>query len=319
MYGGMTSELREDIAGRNEGGESDGNDDANGTAEAETRAEKLREVLNTPAENFLAVARSLLARGADVNAVAKCKVGETALMYVALGGNVEIVKELLAHGADVDKGASVLTLLQEYDRELEKGKRLPLPAYSTGQAAMLEWSEKTGAAREEIKRLLKAAGAKEVEAKKDGEDGEADADALEETAAETFSDVIEKDDMKDFTRLVDAYSAHPLGAVVLPRVLRIAVIYERTEMLKLLLERGTNPNPDSGMANANTPLQQAAYSGKLEYVRMLLDAGADVNREDKDGRTALDAAESRASSSEEHRAVVELLKARGATSKGRER
>ena len=125
--------------------------------------------------------------------------------------------------------------------------------------------------------------------------------------------------MKDFTRLVDAYSAHPLGAVVLPRALRTAVIYERTEMLKLLLERGTNPNPDSGMASNNTPLQQAAFSGKLEYVRMLLDAGADVNRKDKDGRTALDAAESRAGSSEEHRAVAELLKARGATGKGRER
>jgi hypothetical protein len=43
-----------------------------------------------------------------------------------------------------------------------------------------------------------------------------------------------------------------------------------------------------------------------------------VNRVNDDGRTALDAAESWAGTSEEHRAIVELLKARGAKSRRRE-
>jgi ankyrin repeat protein len=125
--------------------------------------------------------------------------------------------------------------------------------------------------------------------------------------------------MKDFARLVEAYAAHPLGARVLPEALRLAVIYSRIEMVKLLLERGVDPNSYSERGRGHTPLMHAAHDGQLECVRLLLEAGADVHVRNDDGRTALDAAEGWANSSDEHLAIVELLKARGAKSKGQER
>jgi len=143
MYGDMPGDLKEELVETNGNDGGSENDNANATDEARNEAEKLREVLNAPRDDFLAIARLLLARGADVNVVAKCDVGETALMYAATGASVEMVKELLARGADVNEGASVLTLLLQFEREYERVKRLVLPALSKEQTAMLAWSEKT--------------------------------------------------------------------------------------------------------------------------------------------------------------------------------
>lgn len=267
--------------------------------------------MNAPAADFIAIARLLLARGADPNVVARCDAGETALFYAAMGASVEMVRELLARGADVNKGAPLLAVLREFDPEDEKMILRKLPALSREQAAMLAWGRETAAARAEIRRLLRAAGAQEVSPDDEAEASTPDEKALEEVAETAFDDVIEKDDVEDFRRLVEAYAAHPLGPVVLPEALRTAVIYGRTAMVKLLLERVGHPNPVRGTPRGHTPLMQAAQDGNVEYVRMLLDAGADVNAADDDGKTALDMAEGWRSS-EEHRAVVELLRARGA-------
>lgn len=319
MLTDMPGELKEELGRISDDGGGGEDAENDGSAKRAGEAEKLLEALNAPSDNFLAIARSLLARGADVNVVAKCDAGETALTYAAMGANVGMVKELLSRGADVKKDTSALLMLRHFEREFDQRKRLALPAVSREQAAMFAWGERTRAARAEIKRILKAAGAKEPTAEDGGEDGDAGVDAWEEAALSTFNDVVKKDDLKDFARLVEAYAAHPRGAAVLTEALRTAVIYTRTAMVKLLLERGTDPNPKSGRARGDTPLIRAADDGNIEYVRLLLDAGAEVSVKNDDGRDALDAAESRASSSEEHRAVAELLKARGAKSTRRER
>jgi ankyrin repeat protein len=121
---------------------------------------------------------------------------------------------------------------------------------------------------------------------------------------------IERGDLKDFGRLVAVYAKHPLGAAVLPDAIRVAVIYSRVEMVKLLLERGSNPNTTT-TADGYTPLMQAASSARLELVKLLIDAAAELNAADQHGRTALDYAEMY-TSNEEHRTVVAFLRERGA-------
>jgi ankyrin repeat protein len=309
LLSSMPGDLKDDFARTSDDEGGDENDDKS-AGEASNKAGKLREVLNAPSDSFLAIARKLLARGADVNVVANCEMGETALMYAAMSADLEMVKELLSHGADVNKGAPALAMLRQFENEYEMAKRLALPARSKEQSAMLAWNEKTKAAQEEIKKLLKAAGAKEVVDEEEEVRVESDTDALEEAAHDAFSSTVQKNDVEDLERLIKAYIGTPLGARVLPEALRIAVIYDCKESFKLLLARGVDPN-----GGKNSVLIQAVSNGNLDYVLMLLEAGADVNGTDDNGRTALDVAESWGDSREEQRAIIEALKAHGVKSR----
>lgn len=284
-------------------------DSAENEKEGDENVAKLREILAASTDNYLEIARMLLARGVDVNVVAKCDAGESALMYALMAANVEMVRTLLAHGADVTKESPLLDTLRETEMEFSRAKLMRLPALSRQQTAMLDWIEKTKARREEIFQLLKAAGAKESAS--DRKEVEYSKEDAEDVAREALNDVIERGDLKDFERLVAAYTKHPLGVAVLPNALRVAVIYSRVEMVKLLLERGVNPNSPS-TAVGYSSLMQAASSANPELVKLLIDAGAVLNAEDQDGRTALDHAEMYTHSSEAHRTVVAFLKERGA-------
>ena len=297
MFSEMPSELKETFLNTKEE-----------SADSKEESDNLHQVLATSANDFLEIARMLLTRGVDVNVVAKCDVGESALMYAAMGANVEMVKALLAHGAVVKQESPILDFLRDIEIEYQRAKSTPVPVLSRQQAAMIDWIEKSRSRREEIAQLLKAAGAEESEHDQEPVDYAQKAD---DYAREAFHDVIERNDIKDFERLVGAYMNHPLGAVVLPDALRVAVIYSRVEMVKLLLKRGVNPNIPS---LKSTPLFQAASSADLELVKMLLDAGAEVNAQDESGQTALDAAEMYTSSSEGHRTVAAFLREHGARS-----
>jgi ankyrin repeat protein len=168
--------------------------------------------------------------------------------------------------------------------------------------------EQTRSRREEIARLLKAAGAEE--SPRDEEEVDLKVNA-EELAREAFDDVIKQNDLKDFERLVAAYTKHPLGTEVLTNALWVATVYARVEMVKLLLERGVNPNTPESAPNFS-PLRQAASSANFEIVKLLLEAGADLNAEDEKGCTVLDDVEGYTHSSESHRTMAAFLKERGA-------
>ena len=76
-------------------------------------------------------------------------------------------------------------------------------------------------------------------------------------------------------------------------------------VLRLLLERGADPNRGSGLY---TPLMNAASWCWRDGTRLLLDAGADIHRKNEDGKTALETV----CSGGTEREVVAYLRARGA-------
>jgi ankyrin repeat protein len=79
------------------------------------------------------------------------------------------------------------------------------------------------------------------------------------------------------------------------------------EIAAVLLQNQANPNV-SEERYGDTPLILAAWKGHLKVVELLVRAGARVNDKAKDGRTALSVA-----NNSEHRAIVEFLRANGAT------
>jgi uncharacterized protein len=87
-----------------------------------------------------------------------------------------------------------------------------------------------------------------------------------------------------------------------------AAFFARTDILKLLLERGADPTIASTNAMRNHALH-AALAGRLdrEGITLLLDHGADVNARQHGGYTALHSAAMHGD-----RGLVELLLARGA-------
>jgi ankyrin repeat protein len=67
-----------------------------------------------------------------------------------------------------------------------------------------------------------------------------------------------------------------------------ASLYGLTEGVRYLcVERGADVNKSSTGGDGDTPLTLASWYGKVEAARVLLEAGADVNKRRSDGRTPL--------------------------------
>ncbi len=70
--------------------------------------------------------------------------------------------------------------------------------------------------------------------------------------------------------------------------LHTAAYEGRFDVVKLLLEHGADPNTQD--KDGRTPLHWAALRGLVDVVRLLLVHGADPTVEDEDGKTPLDLA-----------------------------
>src|SRR6185436_12936439 len=64
-----------------------------------------------------------------------------------------------------------------------------------------------------------------------------------------------------------------------------AVIKGHADLVKLLLERGTNANTRN--ASGSTPLHDAALKGQKEVTTVLLEHGADITAKNADGALPL--------------------------------
>ncbi|MBV8865093.1 MAG: ankyrin repeat domain-containing protein [Acidobacteriaceae bacterium] len=89
--------------------------------------------------------------------------------------------------------------------------------------------------------------------------------------------------------------------------LHLAAFFGRVELAKGLLNRGAVIGSRSTNAMKNTPLHAAAAGGQLELVKVLLDYGADANARQHGGWTALHSAAQAG-----NRGMAEILLARGA-------
>jgi len=97
---------------------------------------------------------------------------------------------------------------------------------------------------------------------------------------------------------VDVNAATGSGSYALNR----AAVENEVEVMKILLERGANPNVQN--SQGDTPLICATKfaGGKSATVKLLVEAGTDLSIQDDKGKTALDYAKAK----EQHDAIVLL-------------
>ena len=88
-------------------------------------------------------------------------------------------------------------------------------------------------------------------------------------------------------------------------ILPWAVGYGYTEVVRELVKAGTRID-DPLDRFGQTPLMQAARTGKTEIVRTLLELGAKIGAKDREGKTALDYAKEKG-----HAEIAEILNQAG--------
>ena len=121
----------------------------------------------------------------------------------------------------------------------------------------LEWAQRTGST--ELAALLADAGARPT----------ADLDAVDALLADALAGNAEAVRAADPRLLADARRRRPMAVVD-------AVELRRPEAIRLLVSVGFSIHGDG----RTTPLHAAAYDGDLELARLLVELGADVDRQD---------------------------------------
>jgi ankyrin repeat protein len=249
----------------------------------------------------------LLAKGTNVNA-AETRTGTTALMWAALENRADAVRVLVKAGADVNVRSRVTAYPHTppgvIGDALEEG-------YSyVGQTVLPKggWTALMYAARQgalDAARALAGCGADLDMADQDGTppltmaiiNGHYDVAAL---LVEKGADV-NRQDRTGATPLYSAVDMHTLatsfGRPELPR----AVTEGSVAAAKMLLAHRANPNTplktkvlkrtyqagDARLSEGATPLMRAAKSGDVVMMKLLIDAGADMDRTNAAGDTAL--------------------------------
>ncbi len=251
--------------------------------------------------------RQLIAHGANVNAV-ETRTGSTALMWAALENRGEAVRVLAAAGADVNARSAVTSYPHTppgvVGDAVEEG-------YSyVGQTVLPKggWTALMYAARQgaiDAVRALTEAGADLNVADPDGTpaitfaiiNGHYDVAAF---LADKGADV-NQPDRTGATPLYSAVDMHTLQTSFGRPELTRAVFDGALGAAKMLIAHGADPNSalktkvlkrtynagDARLAEGATPLMRAAKANDVAMMRVLIDAGADLDRQMANGDTAL--------------------------------
>ncbi len=202
--------------------------------------------------------------------------GQTALQIAAEGGHTDVVRALVAAGARVGarstEGSTALGLaaaagrLEVVRALVEAGAEVDVRD-GEGATPLVEACSK---GHEEVVRLLLDAGADPAAR------GKESWSALGAAVSEDHTGIVRM-------LLAAGAAVDEPGGSLTP--VGTAILYDKTEILRLLLERGVDPNcaDDEG----DTPLHAAARAGGADLVRTFLASGADVSLQDDEGRTAL--------------------------------
>lgn len=235
-----------------------------------------------------AAVQKLLAAGAAVNV--KDSRGGTPLMYAASVGTEAMMRRLIDAGAGVNaRNAFDAAPLLFCADNLSRVKLLLDHGADVNVRSKLGHTPLAVAARRagniETVKLLLAKGAK-----------------LDAPPAETGDTVLGNAAYANDTAIVKLLLATNEKAALAgpggPQALINAGMYGNVELLKLLLGKGVPPNVQSPpeftrvkngpiAIGSLSPLLLASTSGNVEAVRVLLDAGADVNLRDVRGMTPL--------------------------------
>jgi ankyrin repeat protein len=227
------------------------------------------------------VAKLLLERGVDVNA--RRKDHQMPLHVASYYGNLEIVRLLLEHGADIEAAWG------------DKGEK-PLHQVTYGKYR----SQEDGV---RVAQLLLDRGADVNTRRKDH--------WTPLHHASHFGNV-------EIARLLLDHGADPEAAGDMEQTPLHHVSYAKyrsqedgIRVAKLLLDRGADVNTQR--KDGWMPLHHASYFGNVEIVRLLLDHGADINATDNSGKTPLhDVTRGRYESQEDGLRIARLLLACGA-------
>ena len=205
--------------------------------------------------------------------------GSTPMMYTALYLGPQEIKALLERGADPnlanDAGATALIWgsdnLEKVQLLLEAGAKVDATT-AAGTTALIAAARTPGSAP--ILRLLIGRGA-DVKARTNS-----DSTALH-SAAEAV-------DLDALTVLLDRGAEPNVVRADLPgTVLGAAAAHGRAEPVELLLEHGADPNQNDPFLQGNALVWAVFLSSGPEIVKLLVDAGADVNTRSNGGWTAL--------------------------------